>query len=174
MKYRKLFHLQASKPNFFSTRFLSRWNLSSGLFGRDTRVIHKAAPRNEFTRVRGRTKREECWRGALKRPPRGETARGVLSACHSSDRPVNIAKLKAHNLWPVWGLGAIPWIMAPLTRLELRRATPGPVLLRLFFCSFRFVLFLLAHPFGPTVRAPPFSPTYFRPATFTSDTTNCL
>lgn len=47
----------------------------------------------------------------------------VLASQHSSDRPVNIAKLKAHNLWAVWGPGAIPWIMAPLTRLELRRAS---------------------------------------------------
>ena len=44
----------------------------------------------------------------------------------ASDRSVNIAKLKPHNLWAVWSkrrAGAIPWIMAPLTRLELRRGS---------------------------------------------------
>ena len=58
----------------------------------------------------------------------------LASSQHSSDRPVNIAKLKPHNLWAVWSKrrpGAIPWIMAPLTRLELRRAVVRPVLLRL-------------------------------------------
>ena len=65
---------------------------------------------------------------------------------HSSDRPVNIAKLKPHNLWAVWSKrrpGAIPWIIAPLTRLELRRVTVRPVLFRLPALSdLSFSLFL--------------------------------
>lgn len=114
------------------------------------------------------------------RSPRERCVWESRSSQHSSDRPVNIAKLKARNLWAVWGPGAIPWIMAPLTRLELRRAAAKPILLRLLRSLSRSLLSsrspspLLSHPLSALLsskcevvsRASWFSDTYFRRGTF--------